>query len=64
MSIREKFEVPKRYNTISIALMLLGIIAIVALYMSTHGSGGTPEERIYRTQGSGQACCKTVFISY
>jgi Ni/Fe-hydrogenase subunit HybB-like protein len=45
MSIREKFEVPKRYNTISIALMLLGIIAIVALYMSTHGSGGTPEEK-------------------
>jgi hypothetical protein len=45
MSIREKFEVPKRYNTISIALMLLGIIAIVALYMSTHGSDGTPEEK-------------------
>ncbi len=45
MSIREKFEVPKRYNTVSIALMLLGIIAIVALYMSTHGSGGTAEEK-------------------
>ena len=45
MSIREKFEVPKRYNTISIALMLLGIIAIAALYISTHGSGGTEEEK-------------------
>jgi Ni/Fe-hydrogenase subunit HybB-like protein len=44
MSIREKFEVPKRYNTISIALMLLGIIAIAALYISTHG-GGTDEEK-------------------
>ena len=45
MSIREKFEVPKRYNTVSIALMLLGIVAIAALYISTHGSGGTPEEK-------------------
>jgi Ni/Fe-hydrogenase subunit HybB-like protein len=45
MTIREKFIVPKRYNTISVALMLLGIIAIIALYISTHGSGGTAEEK-------------------
>jgi hypothetical protein len=45
MTIREKFIVPKRYNTISIALMLLGIIAIIALYISTHGGGGTAEEK-------------------
>jgi len=45
MSIRENFIVPKRYNTISIALMLLGIIAIIALYLTTHGSGGTEEEK-------------------
>lgn len=37
MSIREKFIVPKRYNTIAIALMIIGIIAIIALYI-THGS--------------------------
>jgi len=45
MSIRENLIVPKRYNTISVALMVLGIIAIVALYISTHGAGGTEEER-------------------
>jgi len=45
MTIREKFEIPKRYNTISIALMLLGIIAIIALYIATHGGGGTVEEK-------------------
>jgi hypothetical protein len=45
MTIREKFIVPKRYNTISLALMLLGIIAIIALYISTHGGGGTAEEK-------------------
>ncbi|HMU45008.1 MAG TPA: quinol:cytochrome C oxidoreductase [Chitinophagaceae bacterium] len=45
MTIREKFEIPKRYNTISIALMLLGIVAIIALYISTHGGGGTVEEK-------------------
>ena len=45
MSIREKFIVPKRYSSISVALMLLGVIAIVALYISTHGGSGTPEEK-------------------
>jgi hypothetical protein len=45
MSIREKFIVPKRYNSIAIALMVIGIIAIAALYISTHGSGGTAEEK-------------------
>ena len=48
MTIREKFLVPKRYNTISFALMLLGIIAIIALYVSTHGGGGTEEEKNLR----------------
>ena len=48
MSIRENFVVPKRYNSISIALMLLGIIAIVALYISTHGGSGTEEEKLLK----------------
>lgn len=39
---------PKRYNTISVALMIIGIIAIIALYISTHGSGGTAEEKHVR----------------
>jgi hypothetical protein len=44
MSLKLNFTVPKRYNTISIALMLVGILAIVGLYITTHGKGGTPEE--------------------
>ncbi len=36
MSIREKFVVPKRYNAIAITLMVIGLLAIVGLYV-THG---------------------------
>jgi hypothetical protein len=32
-AIREKFTVPKRYNTIAIALMLIGALAITGLYV-------------------------------
>jgi hypothetical protein len=45
MSIKENFVVPKRYNTIAMALMLLGVLAIIGLYVSTHGGGGTEEEK-------------------
>lgn len=45
MAIRENFTLPKRFNTIAFALMALGIIAIIALYISTHGGGGTVEEK-------------------
>lgn len=48
MSIRENYIAPKRYNTIAIALMALGVIAIIALYISTHGGGGTAEEIHHR----------------
>ena len=41
MSIREQFEIPKRYNAVSIALMTIGVIAIAALYI-THGSKSDP----------------------
>jgi hypothetical protein len=37
MSIREKFIVTKRYNTIAIAMMVVGLLAIIALY-ATNGS--------------------------
>jgi hypothetical protein len=48
MSIREKFIVPKRYNTVAIALMAIGIIAIVALYISTHRNNGDEEFKLRR----------------
>ena len=37
MTIREKFIIPKRYNTIALTLMAIGLLAIVGLYV-THGS--------------------------
>jgi hypothetical protein len=43
-SIRENFIVPKRYNTISVALMVIGVIAIAALY-ATHGASKDPHEQ-------------------
>ena len=42
---RDSFQVPKKYNTLSIVLMAIGVISIIALYIATHGSGGTPEEK-------------------
>jgi hypothetical protein len=44
MSIREQFIVPKRYNTISMALMAIGVLAIIALYI-THGSKNDAHEQ-------------------
>ncbi|MBN8686474.1 MAG: quinol:cytochrome C oxidoreductase [Chitinophagales bacterium] len=43
MSIRENFEVPKRYNTIAIALMAVGILAIAGLWV-TSGSSSDPHK--------------------
>ena len=37
MSIRERFIIPKRYNSIAIAMMVVGLLAIVGLYV-THGA--------------------------
>ena len=37
MSLKERFTIPKRYNTVSIALMVIGIVSIVGLYI-THGA--------------------------
>ncbi|MES1216134.1 MAG: quinol:cytochrome C oxidoreductase, partial [Bacteroidota bacterium] len=45
MTLREQFVVPKRYNTLSIALMLLGLVSIIVLYITTHGSTGSVEEK-------------------
>jgi len=45
MTFREQFVVPKRYNTLSLALMALGVLSIIVLYITTHGSTGTEEEK-------------------
>ncbi len=44
MSIREKFIVPKKYNTIAIALMVVGVLAIIGLYV-TSGSSNDPHKQ-------------------
>jgi len=44
-SIRENFVPTKKYNTLAFALMAVGIIAIIALYISTHGSTANEEEK-------------------
>jgi hypothetical protein len=36
MAIREHFEIPKRYNSISLGLMAIGILSIIILFV-THG---------------------------
>ena len=41
MTIRENFLIPKRYNLFSIALMVIGVLAIIGLYI-THGSKDDP----------------------
>lgn len=44
MTIREQFIIPKRYKTFSIVLMVIGILAIIGLYI-THGSKSDPHEQ-------------------
>ena len=44
MTLREQFVIPKRYNTFCIALMAIGILAIILLYI-THGSKTDPHEQ-------------------
>ncbi len=44
MSLREQFIVPKRYNKTAIGLMAVGLLAIIALYV-THGSKNDPHEQ-------------------
>ncbi|MFM2337350.1 MAG: hypothetical protein RL115_543 [Bacteroidota bacterium] len=45
MSIKENFVVSKRYNTISMVLMAIGVLAIIGLYINTHGGGLTGEQK-------------------
>jgi hypothetical protein len=44
MTTRERFIIPARYNTFSIALMAIGVIAIILLYI-THGSKNDAHEQ-------------------
>lgn len=41
MAFREQFVIPKRYNTISLVLMAVGILSIIILFL-THGADSNP----------------------
>ena len=43
MSTTENFITSKRYNTITYSLMAVGVIAIILLYITTHGSAASAE---------------------
>jgi hypothetical protein len=44
MTIREKFDIPQRYNLWSYALIAVGVISIILLYV-THGASNDEHER-------------------
>lgn len=44
MSTVERFVPSKRYNTIAFALMAIGVVAAIALYISTHGAAASEQE--------------------
>ena len=44
MTIREKFEIPKRYNLWSYVLIAVGVVSVILLYV-THGASNDEHER-------------------
>ncbi|MCR6719263.1 MAG: quinol:cytochrome C oxidoreductase [Chitinophagaceae bacterium] len=44
MSLKLNFTAPKRYNTISLALMAFGVLSIIGLYISTHGGAADAKQ--------------------
>jgi hypothetical protein len=43
MTLRQQFEIPKRYNTVSLALMALGLLSVIILFI-THGASSDHHE--------------------
>lgn len=44
MTFREQFVIPKRYNTLSIALMALGVLSVVLLYITAGSKSDVHEQ--------------------
>ncbi len=44
MALREQFLIPKKYNTLSLALMAVGLLSIIVLFI-THGASSDPHEQ-------------------
>ncbi len=47
MATKELFGIPKRYNTIALALMAVGILSIIILFITHGATSGTSEEAIH-----------------
>lgn len=63
MATRDQFAIPKRYNTISLALMGVGILSIIILFF-THGatSGDTAEAGHERARFWGSLLQNSVYF--
>lgn len=49
MTIREQYVIPKKYNTLSLALMAVGVLSIIILFI-THGSKSGEENELVRAR--------------
>ena len=49
MTLREQFVIPKKYNTLSLALMAVGLLSIIILFI-THGSKSGEENEAVRAR--------------
>ena len=63
MATREQFAIPKRYNTISLALMAIGILSVIILFI-THGatSGDSAEAAHQRARFWGSLLQNSVYF--
>src|SRR5690348_8546121 len=43
-TLRTQFEIPKRYTTYSLALLVIGILSIILLFLTTRGGNPSSEE--------------------
>ena len=44
MATREQFLIPKRYNTIAMVLMGIGVLSIIVLFLATRNATASAEE--------------------
>src|SRR5215213_10724006 len=44
MTIREQYVIPKKYNTLSLVLMAVGILSIIILFITTRNTNVSNEE--------------------
>jgi len=64
MTLKEQFEIPKRYNTWSLGLMGIGLLCVIILFIG-YGSKSDPHVQSpirMCKRAFGQVFCKIVFI--